>query len=145
MLFRSPTHPIIIFLEFVRYRRSLAPCVLDHGVLVLLDRPTLFTLRLALCAAHTLYHSKNPLSLSPRCMLSIFITFIILFTLNIAFPKKQVYPCTRCKLDFHHTRLSRDGLCQRCFTKICSQLDGFALKGHCIDALNDGTVDPDDL
>ena len=53
-----PTHPIIILPEFVRYRRSLAPCVLNHGVLVLLDRPTLFTLRLALRVARTLYHSK---------------------------------------------------------------------------------------
>ena len=42
----------------MRYRRSLAPCVLDHGVLVLLDRPTLFTLRLAFRVARTLYHSK---------------------------------------------------------------------------------------
>ena len=50
--------PFIIFPEFVLYRRSLAPCVLDHGVLVLLDRPTLFTLRLAFRVAHTLYHSK---------------------------------------------------------------------------------------
>ena len=34
----------IILPEFVRYHHSLAPCVLDHGVLVLLDRPTPFTL-----------------------------------------------------------------------------------------------------
>ena len=50
--------PFIIFPEFVRYRRSLAPCVLDHGVLVLLDRLTLFTLQLAFCVARTLYHLK---------------------------------------------------------------------------------------
>ena len=50
--------PFIILSEFVRYRRSLVLCVLDHGVLVLLDRPTLFTLRLALRVARTLYHSK---------------------------------------------------------------------------------------
>ena len=53
-----PHIPFIIFPEFVRYRRSLALCVLDHGVLVLLDRPTLFTLRLAFHVARTLYHSK---------------------------------------------------------------------------------------
>ena len=50
--------PFIIFPEFVRYRRSLAPCVLDHGVLVLLDCPTPVTLRLAFRVARTLYHSK---------------------------------------------------------------------------------------
>ena len=50
--------PFIIFPEFVRYRRSLALCVLDHGVLVLLDRPTLFTLRLVFRVARTLYHLK---------------------------------------------------------------------------------------
>ena len=49
---------IIIFPEFVRYRRSLVLCVLDHSVLVLLDRPTLFTLQLAFRVAHTLYHPK---------------------------------------------------------------------------------------
>ena len=78
-------------------------------------------------------------------MLAICITFIILFTLNAAFPKKQVYPCTRCKLDFHLSRLGPDGLCEGCVTKICSQSDGFVLRGRCINALNDGTVDPDDL
>ena len=50
--------PFIIFPEFVRYRHSLALCVLDHSVLVLLDRPTLFTLRLAFRVARTLYHLK---------------------------------------------------------------------------------------
>ena len=40
------------------YRRSLAPCVLNHSVLVLLDRPTPSTLRLALRVARILYHSK---------------------------------------------------------------------------------------
>ena len=50
--------PFIILPEFVRYRRSLAPCVLDHGVLVLLDRPTLSTLQLAFRVARTLYHLK---------------------------------------------------------------------------------------
>jgi hypothetical protein len=34
---------------FCLYRRSLAPCVIDQGVLVLLDRHLLFTFRLALC------------------------------------------------------------------------------------------------
>ena len=42
----------------MRYRRSLAPCVLDHGVLVLLDRPTLSTLQLAFRVARTPYHLK---------------------------------------------------------------------------------------
>ena len=130
----------------MRHRHSLAPCVLDHGVLVLLDRPTLFTLQLVLRVAHTLYHSKALLPIPIlRCMLSICITFIILFALNLAFPKKQAYPCTRCKLDFHHTRLSHDGLCERCFSGICSRSDGFVLRGHCIDALDDTTVDPEDL
>ena len=78
-------------------------------------------------------------------MLSICITFIILFTLNLAFLKKEVYPCTRCKLAFHHTRIGLDGLCERCVSKICSQSDGFVLRGRCIDALNNGIVDPDDL
>ena len=78
-------------------------------------------------------------------MLVICITFIILFTLNAAFPKKEVYPCTRCKQNFHHTRIGRDGLCERCFSSICAQSDGFALRGRCIDAFDDGTVDPDDL
>ena len=78
-------------------------------------------------------------------MLFICITFIILFTLNATFPKKQVYPCSHRKLAFHHTRLGRDGLCERCFLSICSQSDGFMLRGHCIDALDDGTVDLDDL
>ena len=50
--------PFIILSEFVRYRCSLVLCVLDHGVLVLLDCPTLFTLRLALRVTRTLYHSK---------------------------------------------------------------------------------------
>ena len=50
--------PFIIFPEFVRYCRSLTPCVLDHSVLVLLDCPTLFTLQLAFRVARTLYHSK---------------------------------------------------------------------------------------
>ena len=81
----------------------------------------------------------------PQCMLSICITFIILFTLNCAFPKKEAYPCTHCKLLFHHSRLGPDDLCERCFTKICSQSDGFTLRGRCIDARDDGTVDPDDL
>ena len=78
-------------------------------------------------------------------MLAICITFIIIFSLNLAFPKKDVYPCTRCKQNFHHTRIGRDGLCERCFLSICAQSDGFALRGRCIDALDDGTVDPDDL
>ena len=78
-------------------------------------------------------------------MLAICITFIILFTFNVTFPKKQVYPCTRCKQDFHLSQLGPDGLCECCFTKICSQSDGFMLRGRCIDALNDGTVDPDNL
>ena len=78
-------------------------------------------------------------------MLAICITFIILFTLNRVFPKKEAYACTCCTLVFHCSQLSPDGLCERCFTKICSQSDGFALRGCCIDALDDGTVDPDDL
>ena len=78
-------------------------------------------------------------------MLAICITFIIIFSLNLAFPKKDVYPCTRCKQNFHHTRIGSDGLCERCFSSICAQSDSFALRGHCIDALDDGTVDPDDL
>ena len=53
-----PHIPFIVFLEFVHYHHSLALCVLDHSVLVLLDRPTLFTLRLALHVARTLYHPK---------------------------------------------------------------------------------------
>ena len=119
--------PFIIFPEFVCYRRSLAPCVLDHSVLVLLDRPTLFTLRLAFRVARTLYHSKSPPYYHPRCMLAICITFIIIFSLNLAFPKKDVYPCTRCKQNFHHTCIRRDSLCERCFSSICAQSDDFAL------------------
>ena len=60
-----PHFPFIILSEFVRYRRSLALCVLDHSVLVLLDRPTLFTLQLALRVARTLYHSKALLIIIP--------------------------------------------------------------------------------
>ena len=78
-------------------------------------------------------------------MLAICITFIIIFSLNLVFPKKDVYPCTRCKQNFHHTRIGSDGLCERCFSSICAQSDGFALRGRCIDALDDGTVDPDEL
>ena len=78
-------------------------------------------------------------------MLAICITFIIIFSLNLAFPKKDVYPCTCCKRNFHHTRIGRDGLCERCFSSICAQSDGFALRGRCINALDDGTVDPNDL
>ena len=78
-------------------------------------------------------------------MLAICITFIIIFSLNLAFPKKDVYPCTRCKQNFHHTRIRHDGLCERCFSSICAQSDGFALRGRCIDALDDRTVDPNDL
>ena len=78
-------------------------------------------------------------------MLAIYITFIILFTLNRVFPKREVHPCTRCKLAFHQTRIGSDGLCERCFTKICSQSDGFALRGRCIDTFDDETVDPDNL
>ena len=58
-----PHFSFITLPEFVRYRRSLAPCVLDHSVLVLLDRPTLFTLRLAFRVARTLYHSKALLTI----------------------------------------------------------------------------------
>ena len=138
-----PTLYIIIFPEFVHYRRSLAPCVLDHSVLVLLDRPTLSTLQLALRVARISYHQKShPYS---RCMLAICITFIILFTLNRVFPKKEAYACTCCTLVFHRSRLGPDGLCERCFTKICSQSDSFTLRGCCINTLDDGTVDPDDL
>jgi hypothetical protein len=39
---------------FCLYRRSLAPCVIDQGVLVLLDRHLLFTFRLVLRADRTL-------------------------------------------------------------------------------------------
>ena len=53
-----PHFSFITLPEFVHYRCSLVLCVLDHGVLVLLDRPTLFTLRLVLRIAHILYHSK---------------------------------------------------------------------------------------
>ena len=142
---RQPCVPslyIIIFPEFVRYHRSLALCVPDHGVLVLLDCPTPSTLQLALCVAHISYHSKPSLS---WCMLAICITFIILFTLNHMFSKKEAYPCTCCKLPFHCSQLGPDGLCEHCFTKICSQSNGFTLRGRCIDALNNGTVDPNDL
>ena len=55
--------PFITLPEFVRYHRSLALCVLDHGVLVLLDRPTLFTLRLAFRVARISYHPKALLSI----------------------------------------------------------------------------------
>ena len=51
----------------MRYRCSLMPCVLDHSVLVLLDCPTLFTLRLVLRVTHTLYHSKALLIIIPGC------------------------------------------------------------------------------
>ena len=78
-------------------------------------------------------------------MLAICITFIIIFSLNLAFPKKDVYPCTCRKQNFHHTRIGRDGLCEFCFSGICAQSDSFMLRGRCIDALDDGTVDPDDL
>ena len=139
-----PHFPSIILPEFVHYRCSLTPCVLDHGVLVLLDRPTPFILQLALRIAHISYHLKALLP-NPWCMLAICITFIILFSLNAMFPKKQAYPCTRCKLDFHCSRLGPDGLCECCFTKICSQSDSFTLRSRCIDTLDDGTVDPDDL
>ena len=33
-------------------------------------------------------------------MLAICITFIIIFSLNLVFPKKDVYPCTCCKQNF---------------------------------------------
>ena len=141
-----PTHPTIILPEFVRYHRSLAPCVLNHGVLVLLDCLT-YSLHLAICVTCCSYPvpPKSPPYHHPRCMLAICITFIILFMFNAAFPKKQVYPCTRCKLDFHLSQLGPNSLCERCFTKICSQSDGVALRGCCIDALDDGTVDPNNL
>ena len=42
----------------MRYRRSLALCVLDRSVLVLLDRPTSSTLQLALHIACISYHNK---------------------------------------------------------------------------------------
>ena len=46
--------------EFVRYCRSLMPGVLDPGVLVLLDRPTLSTLRLAFRVARISHHIIHP-------------------------------------------------------------------------------------
>ena len=125
--------------ELVRYRRSLAPCVLDHGVLVLLDRPALSTLRLAFRVARIPHHTTHP------CMIQICTFFIVLFAFNLYFPKKEVYSCSRCKSNFHRSRLGPDGLCERCFTKICSQSDSFARQGRCIDAFDDGTVDPIDL
>ena len=55
----------IILPEFVRHRCSLMLCVLDHSVLVLLDRSTLFTLQLALHVARILYHPKALLIIIP--------------------------------------------------------------------------------
>ena len=59
--------PFIILSEFVRYRRSLVLCVLDHSVLVLLDRPTPSTLQLALRIARILYHLKKALLTPGAC------------------------------------------------------------------------------
>jgi hypothetical protein len=42
-----PTHTIHPHSSFCLYRRSLAPCVIDQGVLVLLDRHLHITLSLA--------------------------------------------------------------------------------------------------
>ena len=92
-------------------------------------------------------HTQLPLVRSVPFMSSadICLVFIILFTFNVVFPKKQVYPCARCGFPFHHTRLGRDGLCERCFQSACAASDHFALRGRCIDAFDDGTVDPDEL
>ena len=60
-------------------------------------------------------------------------------------PKEGSLPLHLLQAEFHHTRIGRDGLCERCFSSICAQSDSFALRGRCIDALDDGTVDPDDL
>ena len=67
--------------EFVHYCCSLAPCVLNHSVLVLLDRPTPSTLQLVLCIACISYHPKSPpylgacyLSASPSSSFSLSIS-----------------------------------------------------------------------
>ena len=105
-----------------------------------------YSFHLVISAMHCLYLVPNKALLIPaQCMLVICITFIILFLFNITFPKREVYPCTCCKGNFHHTQLDHEGLCEQCFLKICSQSDGFAWRGHCIDALDDGTVDLDKL
>ena len=77
-------------------------------------------------------------------MIEICIFFIIVFTLNLTFPKQERYLCKICRLDFHHSRLDSHGLCDRCFYRECTASDGFRLRGHCIDTLDDGTVDPDE-
>ena len=80
-------------------------------------------------------------------MLLICCTFIILFTLKRIFPYRDDYRllCKKCDQAYHHSRIGHDGICERCFLSAAAASDGFALRGRCIDALDDGTVDPDDL
>ena len=89
-------------------------------------------------------HTQLPLELSVP-MLEVCLAFIILFTLNILFPKRQHYPCSHCGTLWHRTRLDSHGTCDRCFAHLCAEADRFRRRGRCIDALDDGTVDPDDL
>ena len=77
-------------------------------------------------------------------MIEVCIFFTILFTLNILFPKQQHYPCSNCGTTWHRSRLDSHGVCDPCFARLCAAADGFRRRGRCIDALDDGTVDPNE-
>ena len=78
-------------------------------------------------------------------MIEISLFFIILFTLNLVFPRKEAYPCTHCKCTFHYTCLNFEGICECCYQSACAAHDSFATHRKCIDPFDDGTIDPDDL
>ena len=81
-------------------------------------------------------------------MISICVFFIILFTLKRRFPYSDNYhlTCKSCEQSYHQSRIYRDTLtCENCFSQAASKSDHFALRGRCIDAFDDGTVDPDEL
>ena len=80
-------------------------------------------------------------------MLLICVTFVTLFTLKRIFPYRDDYclTCKKCDLRYHHSRIGTDGICERCYINAAAASDGFALRGRCIDALEDGTVDEDEL
>ena len=81
-------------------------------------------------------------------MISICVFFITLFILKRRFPYNENYclTCRSCERVYHQTRIYKDTLtCENCFSKAASKSDHFALRGRCIDAFDDGTVDPEEL
>ena len=81
-------------------------------------------------------------------MISICVFFITLFILKRRFPYNENYSliCRSCDRSYHHSCIYKDTLtCENCFSRAAAKSDHFALRGRCIDAFDDGTVDPDEL